>query len=164
MNVYEGNVTFYIPLPSDAAGKPFVADLSMLLCSSRKCMPVNEQVTGVVARESAPISGMPWRIQWQELQRRAPAAPPAPQAEEDGNDDAAGDAWARESAQATTGGWVEEGMEKLPPPDGFDVRLSPRFLDDSMEISGLGKALLFGILAACCSTPCPACCQCSPSR
>lgn len=147
VNVYEGNVTFYIPLPADAAGKPFVADLSMLLCSSRKCMPVNEQVTGVIAPESAPLSGMQWRMQWQELQHRAPAAPPATRTEEDGNDDEAGDAWARESAQATTGIWAEEGMEKLPPPDGFAVRLSPRFLDDSMEISGLGKALLFGILA-----------------
>jgi len=145
VSVYEGNVTFYVPLSPDAAGKPFTADLSMLLCSNRKCVPVNEPVTGMIAAESPPLSAMPWRAQWQGLQKKAAMAPQPAQMEADGTDNAAADEWNRDPAQASNG--AVPAVDKLPPPDGFDVRLSPRFLDDSMEISGLGKALLFGIIA-----------------
>lgn len=149
VNVYEGNVTFYASLPPDAAGKPFVADMSMLLCSNRQCMPVNEQFTGSVPRESPAVDAMPWRTQWQEVRQRPPVSASAAQSDEldeGGNDDVASEMWANETAQ-TNGSWADEKVEKLPPPDGFDVRLSPRFLDDALEISGLGKALLFGIIA-----------------
>ena len=67
VNVYEGNVTFFASLPADAAGKPFVADMSMLLCSNRKCVPVNEQFAGIVPRDSPALEAMPWRIQWLEM-------------------------------------------------------------------------------------------------
>lgn len=149
VNVYEGNVAFYVSLPPDAAGKPFVADISMLLCSNRKCMPVNEQFTGIVPRESPAVNAMPWNAQWQEMRQRPPVVPATAQAdasEEGGNDDISGEVWANENAQSS-GAWADEIVDKLPPPDGFDVRLSPRFLDDALEISGLGKALLFGIIA-----------------
>ena len=149
VNVYEGSVTFYAALPADAAGKPFVADMSMLLCSNRKCMPVNEQFAGTVPRDSPALEAMAWRTQWLEMRQRPPVAASASQSgeqEEVGNDDASGEMWANEIAQSN-GGWADEKVEKLPPPDGFDVRLSPRFLDDALEISGLGKALLFGIIA-----------------
>ena len=152
VNVYEGNVAFFASLPPDAAGKPFVADMSMLLCSNRKCMPVNEQFAGIVPRESPVLDAMPWRAQWQEIRQRPPVAASVAQQddqEEGGNDDVASELWANETAKTAqaNGGWGEEKVEKLPPPDGFDVRLTPRFLDDTLEISGLGKALLFGIIA-----------------
>ena len=150
VNVYEGNVAFYATLPADAAGKPFVADISMLLCSNRKCMPVNEQFTGVIPRESPPIKNMPWLAQWHEMRQQPPIVASAAHTdatqEESGSDDISDEIWANENAQPN-GVWADDIVNKLPPPDGFDVRLSPRFLDDALEISGLGKALLFGILA-----------------
>lgn len=147
VNVYEGNVTFYVSLPPEAAGKPFTADLNMLLCSNRKCVPVNERVTGTIGRESPALSVMPWRAQWQELQKRAPVPPRSPQTDAEGNDEAAAKEWSQEPAQATNGAQDQQNEVMLPTPDGFAVHLTPRFLDDSLEISGLGKALLFGIIA-----------------
>lgn len=150
VNVYEGNVAFYATLPPDAAGKPFVADISMLLCSSRKCVPVNEQFAGTVPRDAPAVNTVPWHTQWQEMRQQPPIVASTARAdaeqEDAGNDEAANAMWANETAQSN-GVWADENQNKLPPPDGFDVRLSPRFLDDSLEISGLGKALLFGILA-----------------
>lgn len=149
VSVYEGNVAFFASLPPNATGKPFVADISMLLCSNRKCIPVNEQFKGIVPSESPTLDAVPWKAQWQVVQQVSPVVGSADQADgaqdEGGNDDVSGEVWASEGAQAN--GWADDNLKKLPPPDGFDVRLSPRFLDDSLEISGLGKALLFGIIA-----------------
>lgn len=166
VNVYGNPVfAFFASLPPMRRASP-LADMSMLLCSNRKCMPVNEQFAGIVPRRSPVLDVMPWRAQWQEIRQRPPVAASVAQQddqEEGGNDDVASELWANETAQAN-GGWGDEKVEKLPPPDGFDVRLTPRFLDDTLEISGLGKALLFGIIAGLCSMPCHACCRCLPSR
>ena len=150
VNVYEGDVTFFIPLPDNAEGKPFTAELSMLLCSNRKCVPVNEEASGVIPAPAGAVGDMPWGAQWQALRHKPPVDASAAQTrdphDEPGSDDAASEVWAKET-QSSDGAWADEGTQKLPPPDGFDVRLAPRFLDDSLEISGLGKALLFGIIA-----------------
>lgn len=175
--VYEGEVTLYVLLPAADAGKPYTAHVSMLLCSTRNCTPVNQQFQGVIPRAELPLVDMPWAARWRDLKKHPPrlaegggtqALPAfgaaAPQsagsdpvsAEGQGNAASGGKSagiarWlaAQNGADAPadgTGLEEEKGQKALPPPDGF-VSLTPRYVDESAEIAGLGKALLFGILA-----------------
>lgn len=141
--VYEGEVDFFVSLPPDAAGRPYTAELSLLLCSSRKCLPVNERLVGTLPQAAPPVEEMPWLAQWREA-RSLPAVPATGQA---GAESREPDARTNSGAGKEAGGSDEGAHAPLPPPDGFDVRLTPRYLDESLEVSGLGKALLFGILA-----------------
>ncbi|MBQ9407541.1 MAG: cytochrome C biosynthesis protein [Desulfovibrio sp.] len=131
--VYEGEVDFFLLLPADAVGKAYRAELSLLLCSTRKCMPVTEHLAGTVPQTRNTILQASWGKEW----LRGKGLPVA-----------AGSAGQEDGMQtgATLG---IDGFEEapLPPPDSFGVRLSPRYQEESLEISGLGKALLFGILA-----------------
>lgn len=181
--VYESEVTLYVLLPAADAGKPYIADISMLLCSTRNCMPVNQQIQGVVPRADLPLADVHWAARWRDLKKKPPQfldggpaqALPAFGA---GSSLASGSDQASQEGQGSMGAggksegiarWLaaqngeaaqnggadpashkkveaENGQKALPPPDGF-VSLTPRYVDESLEISGLGKALLFGILA-----------------
>lgn len=129
--VYEGQVTLLASLPPDAAGKPYAGELSLLLCSSRQCLPVTEHLSGHVPCVSPALADAAWSAAWlarpttpPDAGSPAPAQPPQAPAES-----------------------VDPPHAPLPPPDNFGVRLQPRHVDESMEVTGLGKALLFGLLA-----------------
>lgn len=175
--VYESEVTLYVLLPAVDAGKTYTADVSMLLCSTRNCMPVNQQFQGVVPRADLPLADVPWASRWRGLKKQPPrffeggAAQALPAFGTDsslttGSDQVPAEGQGSVSSDGKSEGiarWLaaqngeaapasdkkleeEKGQKALPPPDGF-VSLTPRYMDESMEISGLGKALLFGILA-----------------
>ena len=172
--VYEGEVTLYVLLSREDQGKPYTADISMLLCSTRNCMPVSQQVKDVVPQATQPLEAMPWAAQWRSLKKQpprsvvddaaegvqlfggAPAVADAQGSTEDdpGSGKSAGIArWLDASQGETVGSGnepaVAEGgqvQKPLPPMDDF-VSLTPRYVNESMEITSLGKALRFGILA-----------------
>ena len=171
--VYEDEVTLYVLLARADEGKPYTADISMLLCSTRNCMPVNQQVTGAVPRATQSLEAMPWAAQWRSLKKMPPKffegdatqALPAfdgPSAVAVPLDSQAGAGQAGRSegiarwleSQGETLGQkdgepamgMEQAQKALPPMDDF-ISLTPRYMNESVEISGLGKALLFGILA-----------------
>lgn len=156
--VYEGEVVLFTALPGQAAGKPFTAALSLLLCSNRNCLPVNQSFTGVVPEAPSPVEQSPWSAQWRKLQntqpvladvQEAPAASPLTLSKEAGR---LAPSLGAPASGAQTGvptarlaGQGRSGI--LPPPEEFEVQLTPRYADASLEISSLGKALLVGILA-----------------
>lgn len=171
--VYEGEVTLYVLLSREDEGKPYMADISMLLCSTRNCMPVNQQVKEVVPQATQPLEAMPWAAQWRSLKKQPPRSVADDAAEgvqlfgeapaiadrqgtpADAPEAGRSEGIARwlesqgETVGAGNGSAAVEGgqvQKPLPPMDDF-VSLTPRYINESMEISSLGKALLFGILA-----------------
>lgn len=156
---YEGDVTLVALLPEDARGRIYAAELNMLLCSARHCLPVNRRLTGTVPSLLPPLSGRDWREPALALLQdagmtetsRAPgeasdaisleegaAPPPRPSG--------AAPAPARSDMEATPARLPPDGAT-LPPPEDFDLHLQPRYADAELEIFGLGKALLLGLLA-----------------
>lgn len=151
VSVYEGETLLFARVPAAAAGKPYTGALSLLLCSPRQCQPVDETLQGALPADPPPLEAQPWAGQW----RRVSAQPPAQATgEETAQEDGAAipPGAVRAPAPGTTvglppGDVLTAPQAALPPPDGFDLSLTPRYLDASLEISGLGKALLFGMLA-----------------
>lgn len=130
--VYEDAVSFFVFLPPDAPGKPYAADISILLCSRHKCLPLNERVTGIVPQAEGTVENTSWRALWEASREGTPSGEAVLSQEE--SEEAAADVSALS-------------RPALPPPDTFAVQLSSRFMDASLEIAGLGKALLLGVLA-----------------
>ena len=131
VSVYEGEATLFALLPEASAGGAYRGALSLLMCSPRRCVPVTQPLSGKIPADAPPVASMPWAGLWKALTRDVPRgggeAPPA---------SAGGDA-------------LRSGEENapLPPPESFPFRFAPRYADQSSEISGLGAALLFGMLA-----------------
>ncbi len=127
VEVYEDTTTIFAMLPITAAGQMFEGDLSLLLCSSRHCLPMDIPLNGRIPAQPLPLTGQPWAVAWQQLadsELAVTQSRPVPEKEPS----------------------VEK-MPPLPPPGDFDLQLVPRYADASLEISGLGKALGLGLLA-----------------
>lgn len=159
VSTYAGDVTLVALLPEDAAGRIYAAELSMLLCSDRHCLPVSRRFTGTVPPLLPALSGRDWREPALALLQNAGlAARP-------GTSGGAAEAISVEEGAAppprvseTSSGAVPSGRETapvqlppdgamLPPPEDFDLHLEPRYADAELEIFGLGKALVLGLLA-----------------
>lgn len=159
VSTYGGDVTLVALLPEDAGGRIYAAELNMLLCSDRHCLPVNRRLTGTVPSLLPPLSGRDWREPALALLQdagmtetpRAPggsadalsmeegtAPPPRPSG-------AAPDP-ARSDMKAAPAQLPPAGAT-LPPPEDFDLQLEPRYAEAELEIFGLGKALFLGLLA-----------------
>lgn len=160
VNVYEGVQRIYAILPEDAPGKPWKATLSLLMCSNRNCTPVDLSLSGRVPEKPAGLATMPWKQDWQALAATEPSTPQEP-----------GMSFNMDAGAAQTPGLAQvPGMTQnfssapdfssiqdpllavdddgpLPAPAGFEFTITPVYADTSVEIYGLGKALLFGILA-----------------
>lgn len=161
VSTYEGEVLLLALLPKDAPGRLYAAELRMLLCSDRHCLPVSQSLTGTVPGLLPELSGRVWRAPAEALLQAAGGAPDAvPMAEspdvllvEEGTAPpprASAAAGEGESAAPPSG--VETGalppeVASLPPPEDFDLRLEPRYAAAELEIFGLGKAIILGLLA-----------------
>lgn len=124
---------------------PYELNISLLLCSSRHCLPVDRHVRGELP--AAPWPGAdtrPWYGRWRELAGREPVEADAaydggPQFSAAGGNDMA------QSVEAFLGRGKRE--QTLPAPNDFDFVLEPRYEAETFEISGLGMAVLVGLLA-----------------
>ena len=151
--VYESPTTLFVLLPHEAQHRGFEAVLSMLLCSSRNCLPVSQSISGQVPDTLPGLEEMPWKARWEELRRLPPVlskgtAPVSglPFAMDGGGEGTLGAV--TDPAQDPLAALQDEDGEKpLPPPDGFALELTPQYADGSVEISGFGMALAVGILA-----------------
>jgi thiol:disulfide interchange protein DsbD len=129
--VYEGMTTFFVELPSGKAGMPYTLDISLLLCSAKHCLPVSRRHDGFVPASPQAMESTAWREHWRGI--------------------------ALATRPSVRNGEGQDEAERLPefaPPENRNsgegspvVQLTPRYADTSLEISGLGKALLIGILA-----------------
>lgn len=165
INVYEGEVHFFVLLPKESAGKRFSASLSLLLCSSTSCTPLDLSLKGKIPQDVPTAGSAPWFASWKKLAGETSPVSASP---------GAGQGFAMDmgatvgSGQGVTlvdpstlpqadaqpidlpegsGDIGEMRAAPLPAPAGFDFRIDPVFADTSVEIYGLGKALLLGILA-----------------
>lgn len=158
VSIYEGSATFLVLLPESARGKMYAADLTLLLCSDRHCLPVNQHLTGTIPELLPPLSAATWKDSAESLLRQADAggraaqqggdalsveegAAPPPRAAPDGEGATTPD----DGRNAAEQDALPAGQ--LPAPDDFDLALEPRYAQEELEIYGLGKALLLGLLA-----------------
>ena len=70
--VYESPTTLFVLLPHEARHRGFEAVLSMLLCSSRNCLPVSQTISGQVPDTLPGLEEAPWKARWEELRRLPP--------------------------------------------------------------------------------------------
>ncbi|MDR3358411.1 MAG: thioredoxin family protein [Desulfovibrio sp.] len=125
--VYEGMTTFLVDLPSDKAGMPYTLDISLLLCSAKNCLPVSRRLDGFVPDAPRAMENMPWRD----------IALAALRAARNG---------AGQSGSVPPGEIIPRENDNSEKRD-LEIRLRPTYADESLEISGLVKALLAGIPA-----------------
>ncbi len=150
--VYESPTMLFVLLPPEARHGSFAGVLSMLLCSSRNCLPVSQNVRGQVPDTLPEIESMSWQGQWNELRQLPPVLSRGsggggiPSLAADGG--AEGLRALTAPLQDPLAALRDDESEKpLPPPDGFALELTPRYADGSVEISGFGMALAVGIIA-----------------
>lgn len=143
---YEGHVDIFALLPAEAAGLLYGASLSMLLCSDRHCLPLNERLAGHVPENPPPLSAE----QWGEQALAAAASFGLRLPENDGGGSMIIEEGKApppvENEKLPAEQIVRPAEEELPAPDDFNLSLFPRHFSDS-EVYGLWQALAFGLLA-----------------
>lgn len=126
INAYEGRTPILFPLPGGATPPLTVsAQVDLLLCTTDKCLPTRLELSQNFAAQPAPADAAKepwWPLLAGALASPGPAKPaaetaPVPQAAEPG----------RQAADWST--------------------LKPRYLQPSLEVTGLAKAVLLGLLA-----------------
>jgi len=125
VNAYPGHTPLFVPLPdTPLKGARLTATLEMLLCAKDKCLPASLDLTYDPPKGKAPEArDQDW---WPKL---LGASKPLPQAQVELTPTAATiDA----SAPATAEGWAN---------------LKPRYHQPELEVRGLFKAVLLGLLA-----------------
>ena len=157
VSTYEGDVLLLAVLPEEARNRLYAAELRMLLCSDRHCLPVSQSLTGTVPGLLPELSGRDWRAPALALLQAwdsKPAAAPTGEADvllvEEGAAPPPLTSAADEEGEAAEAPGAETGSlppEALPPPEDFELRLEPRYAAAELEIYGLGKALFLGLLA-----------------
>lgn len=141
--IYEGEVSLLAVLPSGSTGRMYVAELEMLLCSSKNCRPVRESFTGSVPLVIPLLGDVPWKDyvlpllanetrSLGELSFEEGLAPP-PQYGRDKSE-------SRQLANKARD--INEQAE-----DSLEIAIKPHYADSDLEIFSLGKALLLGLLA-----------------
>ena len=141
VNVYEGTQNIFAVLPPEAAGKPWKATLSMLLCSNFNCIPWDETKEGTLPEKLPKLSAVPWKDAWLAISAQTSAITPTEAPITFGMADPSQSA----AAEDLTKKKADE--EELPPPPGFNFTLTPRYDTSLLEVESLGGALLLGLLA-----------------
>ncbi|MDR2572939.1 MAG: thioredoxin family protein [Desulfovibrio sp.] len=127
VSVYEGPTAFFIALPDAETGMPYSLELSLLLCSAKNCLPVRQHHTGLVPDALPDIENVPWYGQWNAIESAARIP-------------------AREGGRATPPS-LTPAADNNPSEEKPVFQFTPQYADMALEISGLGKALLVGIVA-----------------
>lgn len=141
INAYNGEITLLTVLPSDSAGKMYVASLDMLLCSSRNCLPFKETLSGQTPNAFPPLSGVSWATAAKNLLAGEGASLGALSLEEGSAPPPLAETGAKAVPTETAGAGLVNA------PEDFDLNLKPQYADSSVEIYSLGQALLLGLIA-----------------
>ncbi len=155
VNVYDGRTPILFPLPAGAAlPMPLQARLELLLCSKDKCLPTNIELAHTIsAKDVLPgAEKQPWwplvSAQMQRLAAKAVAAS-TPQANGPEPNAAPQPLEPNQSeALAPAATSAEAAAQAAPQATGADWSgLKPRYLQPEMEVGGLLKAILLGMVA-----------------
>lgn len=146
-NVYSGRINILAVAPDHTSGKMYAATLEMLLCSSRHCLPFKETFSGSVPNQIPRLGEVSWQAVARTLLAQASAsgsisfeagsAPPSR------NEAASEDDVLRVAPMPA----LDKAEAAFKGPRDFYLELSPRYVDEGLEIYSLSKALLFGIIA-----------------
>lgn len=127
-SVYQGEVDLFVILPEDARGEKYSAQLDMLLCSNKHCIPVKKELTGFIPQEPMPLADAPWK-----------------------NSQLLHDI---EDFSAELLSETNQPVQATAAPDAghnkavkLELELDPQYASPELEIFSLGKALLLGLLA-----------------
>lgn len=151
---YTGRIDILAILPNYSSGKLYAATLDMLLCSSRRCIPVATHLSGQVPERIQPLAEAPWRAYAESLLKSQSASsgalsleeglPPPPKT---ASPDSGNDSSPRSRQDAGDDGATGVRGAPIGEMEGFASEFSPRYADENVEIYSLGKALLMGLLA-----------------
>lgn len=140
ISAYRGRINLIAILPPDAKQKKYSGKLKMLLCSNKRCQPIDYSFNEQVPENISKISEVSWKnlpllkqledfIQNTTLEKGEPPKPI--------------------SIETKMSEMVLHAIPDnvLEPPDEFDLHLKPMYLNPGLEIYSLGKAILLGLLA-----------------
>ncbi|MBO4335101.1 MAG: thioredoxin family protein [Desulfovibrio sp.] len=122
--VYAGETYLFARLPESVQGKSYHAELSLLLCSARHCLPINSELHGVIPTTVKALAEQPWHDLYRQAASASHTMPPLP---------------------ARPG--INDEQKPLPPPAAFAVTFQPEYATHVLEVSSISKALLLGLLA-----------------
>ena len=122
--VYEGETWLFANLPASVSGQKYHASLSLLLCSKRNCLPINQEFSGLIPTNLPPLQEQSWEANYLQTVEKVQ---PSPQF----------------LGELTK---IKE-PSPLPPPNSFAVRLTPQYAASVLEITSFSRAILFGLLA-----------------
>ncbi|MBQ4125261.1 MAG: thioredoxin family protein [Desulfovibrio sp.] len=176
ISVYEEAVELFVKLPAGACGQGYRAALSLLMCSQSACQPVDKVLEGQVPAEPEALARTSWGAGYRRglasfeaeasggpMPAEAPGAMPFALAGPSAGASSAGQGFKPVQLPAeASGGEAQDpagaGLPRSPrpsaaedapqpPPSDISIELSPVNADEALEISGLGKALLLGLIA-----------------
>ncbi len=147
---WQGDVTLFAMLPKDAAGKRWEAELSMLLCSNRNCVPLKKSFSGKVPAKPQHLDLATFKSMGQQAMAQMKTAASDAQGAgslEEGAPPPPIGAAAEQGAARAGPARDKKKPQPIPELDAFDLDLSPQYIGAALEVYGLGKALLLGLLA-----------------
>lgn len=156
VDIYKGGITLLAILPPDAYNRDFAANLEMLLCSNRHCLPYSATLTGHVPDKIPLLIDVPWQAQAEELLESEgdsigalslEEGSPPPPVTIDSAIDSAGENSQDNIEGEKSNEDTKQGQNIIEIPENFDLGLDPFYANSDMEIYTLGKALMLGILA-----------------
>ena len=147
---YDNGTALFVRLPADAAGSAYSAQLSLLVCTRRNCLPVELPLKGTVPAGLPEAAQQAWYQDWLQLSSAEPETPKTGTRRfslAGGGDTAQGGiTWSTVAPELADS--LPSTDAPLPPPPGeFDFQLEPRYSAEALEITHLGKALLLGLVA-----------------
>lgn len=144
VHIYEGKTPLFVDLAGVAPGSKLQGHLELLLCSEKRCIPIERKLSLTLPLE--PLSeaqNLPWNTQWQSVRKHAVGSTRLPKVSErlssPGSDVM--------SPLAAASVYKNVTPEQPQTTAGEPWHFSPRHIQESLEVSGLGKALLLGVLA-----------------
>lgn len=148
---YDNGTVLFVRLPADATGSAYSAQLSLLVCTRRNCLPVELPLKGTVPAGLPEAAQQTWYQDWRQLSSAEPETPKTGTR----RFSLAGGGEAAQGAGITWSTVAPELADSLPstdaplppPPGEFDFQLEPRYSSEVLEITHLGKALLLGLVA-----------------
>ncbi len=136
VNAFEGRTPILFPLPEGAkAPLAVAAKVDLLLCTTDKCLPTRLELRQEFKPQPAP--GDAAKEPWWPLLAKALAAAKTPKAQ----------AAPAPAAEPVAEPVAESAGAPAPQQIGDWSGLKPRYLQPSLEVTGLAKAVLLGLLA-----------------
>lgn len=147
VETYKGEILLLAILPSSAGGGMYAAELNMLLCSSQRCMPDKQVITGHVPEKSPLLEDVAWKEKAAGLLENQAESFGALSVEEGSAPPPIMEEGKEEGESISPDKKLRISEHDQSAASEFNLHLDPTYADPGQEIYSLGNALLLGILA-----------------